>query len=201
MVQNVKVILIMMLKDCMEFLDEYFHTGLLAGCVSAFFYFMVLVCGDCSADNISKHNAIRRNWKIPFIALLGFYCHLVLGITIFSREKGSNYIIHLIPFSTWGTDLRHLTLWVENLLLLMPLGILLYIMWTPFRKIGWSVLTGFLCSLAIECIQLLGRLGKFELDDIMNNVLGMLFGFWLCKGIDKIFSFFCWSAFQSKRAD
>lgn len=195
------MIFIAILRDSMEFMDDYIHTGLLIGCVSALFYLMRLVRRDYDAGNISKNKIIRKSWKIPFIVLLGFYGYLVLGITIFSREKGTKYILNLVPFSTWGTNFWHLVLWVENLLLLMPLGILLYILWAPFREIGWSVLTGFLCSLAIECIQLLGRLGKFELDDIMNNVLGMLLGFWLCKGIDKIFSSFRWSAFQSKRAD
>ena len=201
MMQKVKAIFITMLKDCMKYLDGYFYTSLLIGGISAFFYFMILVCGDFFAGNSSVNNVIRKSWKIPFIALLGFYCHLVFSITIFSREKGTKYILDLIPFSTWGTDSWHLTLWIENILLLMPLGILLYIPWAPFRKTGWSALAGLGCSLMIECVQLLGRLGKFELDDIINNVLGMLIGFWLCKGADRIFFIFRRSAFQSRETD
>lgn len=177
----------MILKDCMNYLEDSFSAALLTGGASAFLYFMILVCRAFFVGGILRRKIIWKSWKIPFVALLGFYCYFVFSITIFSREKGSNYIIHLAPFGTWGTDFWHLTLWLENLLLLMPLGILLYILWAPFRKIGWSALTGFLCSLTIECVQLLGRLGKFELDDIMNNVLGMLFGFWLCKGVYRIF--------------
>lgn len=184
--QNVKMIFIAILRDSIEFMDDYFHTGLLIGCVSALFYLMFLVCRDFDTGNISKKKVIQKSWKIPFIVLLGLYGYLVLGITVFSREKGTKYILNLVPFSTWGTDSRYLIFWVENLLLLMPLGILLYILWPPFRRTGWSMCTGFLCSLAIECIQLFWRLGKFELDDIMNNVLGMLLGFWLCKGADRI---------------
>lgn len=191
----------MTLKDCMEFLADYFHTGLLTGCVSAFLYVMLLVCRDFAVGHLSGNKVIRKYWKIPFIALLGFYGYLVLGITVFSRENGTKYILNLIPFSTWGTDSWHLTLWLENILLLMPLGILLYILWMPFRKIGWSLFTGFGCSLMIECIQLLGRLGKFELDDIMNNVLGMLIAFWISKGSDRFFLIFRQSAFQAGKAD
>ena len=115
------------------------------------FYLMFLMCRDFDTWNISKKKVIRKSWKIPFIVLLGFYGCLVLGITVFSREKGTKYILTLVPFSTWETDSRYLIFWVENLLLLMPLG--------------------------------------------------MLLGFWLCKGADRILSFFRWSAFQSKRAD
>lgn len=151
MMRNVKMIFIAILRDSVEFMDDYFHTGLLIGCVSAFFYLMFLVCRDFDTGNISKKKVIQKSWKIPFIVLLGFYGCLVLGITVFSREKGTKYILNLVPFSTWETDSRYLIFWVENLLLLMPLG--------------------------------------------------MLLGFWLCKGAGRILSFFRWSAFQSKRAD
>lgn len=191
----------MMLKDCMEFSADYFHMGLLTGCVSAFLYVMFLVCQDFAAGHFSGNKLLRKCWKIPFIALLGFYGHLVLCITVFSREKGTKYILNLVLFSTWGTDSWHLTLWLENILLLMPLGILLYILWTPFRKIGWSLFTGFGCSLMIECIQLSGQLGKFELDDIMNNVLGMLIAFWISKGTGRIFFILRRSALQAGKAD
>ena len=127
--------------------------------------------------------------KIPFIALLGLYCCLVLGITVLSRNEGTEYILRLVPFSTWGMDPWNLTLWIENILMMLPLAILLYILWAPFRKIGWSLFAGGLFSLSIECIQLFTRLGKFETDDIMNNVFGVLIGFLFCKGISKIGSF------------
>ncbi|MBD5393829.1 MAG: VanZ family protein [Lachnospiraceae bacterium] len=68
----------------------------------------------------------------------------------------------------------------------IPFVILLYIIWAPFRRLGWAVLAGFLCSLSIECIQFFTRLGKFETDDIMNNVIGVVIGFLGCKVIDRI---------------
>lgn len=183
--KDVKIIFAMMLKDCMEFLDDYFYTGLLTGGLSVVFYFTILICINFFNRNIFMENDIQKCWKLPFIALLDFYCHLVMGITIFSREKGAKYILNLSPFSTWGTDSWHLTLWIENILMLMPLGILLYILWHPFRKLGWSMIIGFCFSLMIECTQLFTRLGKFELDDIVNNVFGMQVVFWVCKGMDR----------------
>lgn len=186
MMQDVKRILLMMQKDCLGFLNDYFHIGLLTGGVAVFLYFIILICKSFFGKKVSPKSVIRKCWRLPFIALLGFYCCLVMGITIISREKGAKYILNLVPFSTWGTSSWNLTLWIENILMLVPFGILLYILWRPFRKLGWSMFTGFLFSLMIECIQLFGRLGKFELDDIMNNVFGMLIGFWFCKGIDRI---------------
>lgn len=82
-----------------------------------------------------------------------------------------------------GIDLWHWKFWIENLLMMFPLGILLYILRKPFCGIGWSLLPGALFSVSIECTQLITRRGRFETDDIMNNIFGLLAGFMVCKGI------------------
>ena len=134
-----------------------------------------------------RNSFFRACMKIPFVALLGFYSYLVLGITLLSRNKGAVYILRLVPFSTWEMDVFNVTLWIENILMMIPLGILLYILWAPFRRLGRLILAGFLCSLLVECIQFFTRLGKFETDDIMNNVFGVVIGFLVCKVIGGIF--------------
>ncbi len=128
----------------------------------------------------------HRQSKTLHAPEFGFYVYFVLGITILSREVGTTYIIRWIPFTTWGTDLENLSLWIENILMMIPLGILLYILWKPCRRLGMSILVGGIFSLIIECIQLFMRLGKFETDDIMNNVFGTLIGFGICKGISAL---------------
>ena len=40
-----------------------------------------------------------------------------------------------------------------------------------------NILLAFSCSLLIEITQYVTRLGKFQVDDIFNNVLGMLIGY------------------------
>lgn len=179
---DVKTLMIAVLDDCKLYLSNYYHGGILTGALLAFFYCLLLF-GNACYRGFPKTDVFRAFIKIPFAAVLGFYFYLVLGVTILSRETGAVYILNLIPFSTWKTDIWNLTLWIENIFMTIPLGILLYILWEPFRKIGWSVLAGFLFSLSIECTQLFMRLGKFETDDIMNNVFGTLMGFLICKGI------------------
>lgn len=183
---NCKRILYAVLKDCELYIDSYYSTGIIAGIVFGLMYCLIsLYLYDYTQQELREKMA-SVFFKCPFAFLLGFYCYLVLGITILSREKSNtSYIIRPIPFSTWGTDLWHLTLWTENILMMVPLGILLYILWAPFRKISWSVSAGFLLSLLIECIQLFTRLGKFEMDDIINNVIGTCIGFLICKGFSR----------------
>ncbi len=188
---NIKTIFFVVINDCRVFLDDYFDKGVVAGAVAVFLYCTILLSKFISVRNMKRNRILCICMKIPFVALLGCYCYLVLGITVLSRQKEAVYILNPVPFSTWGTDIANLIFWIENILMMIPLGILLYILWKPFRKLGWSLLFGFFFSLSIECIQLCSRRGKFETDDIMNNVVGMVIGFLICKGVDRVLSFVC----------
>lgn len=183
---EIKMLLNSVFNDCTAYWNSYHKVATAWGIVSALFYTVTLSCGFIHRHEISIHRLACGLIKLPFAALLGFYCCLVLEITVFSRSVGTVRVLRLVPFATWGSDLWHLTLWMENILMMVPLGILLYILWKPFQQIGWSMFAGALFSLLIECTQFIGRLGKFETDDIMNNVFGMLLGFIFCKGISKI---------------
>jgi glycopeptide antibiotics resistance protein/uncharacterized RDD family membrane protein YckC len=78
-----------------------------------------------------------------------------------------------------------------NILLLVPLGVYLRYY---FRRSWWqTILIGFLVSLSFELIQLSALFGiyprpyrLFQVDDLINNTLGALVGFW----ITPVFSFF-----------
>lgn len=181
-----KVILFAVINDCQAFLEDYFNNGIIAGAVLAFLYCTILLYKFIWERNINRNCFLGACMKLPFVMLLGFYCYLMLGITVLSRSRGAVYILRPVPFSTWGTDIGNLKFWIENILMMIPLSILLYILWAPFRRLYWSLLAGFFCSLSIECIQLFTRLGKFETDDIMNNVFGTLLGFLICKGISRM---------------
>jgi len=66
-----------------------------------------------------------------------------------------------------------------NILLFVPFGYLLPLLWRRADHWWKVVLCGFVLSLGIELIQLVSHLGMFDLDDLMNNSLGAFLG-WLC---------------------
>lgn len=79
-----------------------------------------------------------------------------------------------------------------NVLLYVPMGFLLPLGWPMLRargKFPWRVLlVGFGVSLLTECVQWVFQLGWFDLDDLLNNVLGTLAGAWLyllCVKLDR----------------
>ncbi len=195
--RDAKAVLAAVVNDCRAYWSDYFEAGLVAGAVLAFLYCLILLYRFICLKNIVKTSTFDACIKIPFVALLGLYCYMVLGVTVLSRTKEAVYFFRLVPFSTWGTDTMSLKFWVENILMMIPFGILLYVLWMPFRKIYWSLFAGGLFSLIIESIQLFTRLGKFETDDIINNIFGTLIGFLLCKGAEYISGSFL--AYERKR--
>lgn len=66
-----------------------------------------------------------------------------------------------------------------NILLFVPFGYLLPLLWKRADRWWKVVLCGFVLSLGIELIQMVTHLGMFDLDDLMNNSLGALLG-WFC---------------------
>lgn len=75
---------------------------------------------------------------------------------------------------------------ILNILLYVPLGYLLPFTWPKLLKnrqdrySPWKVLLiGFGCSALTESTQLIFRIGFFEIDDMINNTLGCLLGWFL----------------------
>ncbi len=66
---------------------------------------------------------------------------------------------------------------IGNILVLCPLGFLIPL-WRK-KKTGWVriLISTFLCSFLIEILQLVTKVGVFDVDDLLLNTLGGLLGF------------------------
>ena len=133
--------------------------------------------------------------------LLPAYLLLNLYFTLLMREPSKDRLVTLVPlrsyFAVLGWDIQSFPVvgqllqgsWeepiafafesligiVQNLILFMPFGFLLYAV-TDQPRTSRILLLGFLLSLSIELCQLFFRLGWFEVDDILHNVLGTYLG-------------------------
>lgn len=79
--------------------------------------------------------------------------------------------INLLPFSSEG-----FATYILNVIMFMPLGFLLPLIWRRYRKMGRTVLTGFCMSLSIELLQLF-CLRVTDVDDLTMNTLGTAVGY------------------------
>ena len=89
--------------------------------------------------------------------------------------------INLIPFSSEGA-----MTYILNIIMFMPLGFLLPLIWKNFRNAKKVVLMGFLMSLAIEICQLF-NIRTTDIDDLMMNTLGAVIGYFIWKLTKRLF--------------
>ncbi|MBQ6559339.1 MAG: VanZ family protein [Erysipelotrichaceae bacterium] len=75
-----------------------------------------------------------------------------------------------------------------NVCMFVPMGFLLPYVFDWYRKYGRRkvLVTSFLTSLAIENIQLVSRMGYYDIDDLFTNTLGGMIGYLLFIGFAYI---------------
>lgn len=88
--------------------------------------------------------------------------------------------VHMVPFSD-GLDISAYL----NILLFIPFGLLVPILWADLGHPLALVCSGFGFSLLIELSQLLNR-RRTDIDDLILNTLGALLGYAVFKGITQI---------------
>lgn len=165
--------------DMLKFFYSYFGKGSI---FALFAFFLTFIFGIF----YKKHKGENFDYNIVLfikaviMAILSLYVYIVIGITLLSREIHSEMYFNLQLFYSFDNSLVAPKYLYENIIMLIPLAILLYILAAPFRNLLISLLTGFFFSLTIECVQLVTRLGSFMVDDIWTNTLGMFIGFTIC---------------------
>ena len=144
-------------------------------------------------------NAQKR--KMCYWLMLVVYCGAVLWFTLLSRQAQNERIAFLIPFRSY--PLAHQNYldnvaaasqdgmvtalerarsflygynWlILNVLLFIPYGILTSVVFQKMR-ISKLFFYGILTSVIIELIQYLSRLGCFDIDDLIQNAIGICVG-------------------------
>ncbi|HIW58621.1 MAG TPA: VanZ family protein [Candidatus Anaerobutyricum avicola] len=142
--------------------------------------------------DILKKITRKRIGSLSFFLLIIYAC-VVLYFVLFSDRLGrvegySTYRYNLIPF----VEIRRFILYrdyvsrgafllnlVGNLLVFFPVGMLVPLWRT--KKTGFIriLIYTFLFTLCIETLQLVTKVGVFDVDDLLMNTLGGLAG-WLC---------------------
>lgn len=165
-------------------MDFYFHKLTEMAVPSA--VVVILVTAGCLAAHFLFHKKLNLRRIIPY-TLMAVYLFVLLVTAVFGRDWNTfdSPRINLIPFYDLQRDTvrpEHAVLMlVLNTAVFIPWGILLPVLYRPFRKFRWILAAGLGLSLAIEVTQLFGKMGIFETDDLIFNTLGTILGFLLYK--------------------
>ena len=140
----------------------------------------------CKRQNKKQENkAIHFVWVYIFLLYI-YLTFSVAGIgsiwdighydTIIRLEE-----INLLPFQSEG-----IMTYVLNIIMFLPLGFLIPLIWKRYRNPLKIFMIGFGFSLSIELCQLFNRRNT-DIDDLMMNTLGALVGYCCWKVFSLIF--------------
>ncbi len=111
------------------------------------------------------------------------YGAYIVELTFLTREPGSRIESNLRFLGTYGADALAQSYMVENLIMLIPLGLLLALLFKKMKRFGWCFLVSLAVTLGIEVGQFITQRGYFQVDDIWLNVLGALIGYLVGLGV------------------
>lgn len=108
----------------------------------------------------------------------------VVGIpTVFSWHVDPTF--NLIPIiDIVNSPLDYIRNTILNIILFVPLGFLLPMIWKEYRSLRTAALTGLLLSVLIEVLQIF-TFRLTDVDDLITNTAGAVLGFYMA----RLFSF------------
>ena len=149
-----------------------------------------ILCMIVGAIVIAKvYEKLRPGEPLPVrkvIIWMILVCYLagLLTVTLFLRRDGSpGWQTHLFTafWEAWNMFSLHFwLLYLLNIAMFIPLGVLLPLIARPFRRWYVTIPTGFGVSLLIECVQSWLSIGSADVDDLFCNTLGSALGYCLC---------------------
>ena len=120
--------------------------------------------------------------------LLAGYVILIWYNTVFSRAVHKSYRYDFHPFWSYKAIINGkeelIREHILNVAMFIPIGVLL---WFCFERKRWwiPILFGCAISMSIEIMQLIGKRGFAEYDDVMHNTLGCVIGYLVFAAIGK----------------
>lgn len=132
---------------------------------------------------------------IIYIILMGYF---LFFCERFGRVPGEEYRYNLEPlreikrYWNYKNQMGNLNVILNlfgNVICFMPLGFVLPVLTNRKWKVVGTTLVCCFTSCFVETMQLISKLGSFDIDDIILNTFGGLLGyllFWICNMIYRI---------------
>lgn len=135
---------------------------------------------------MNERKLYRLLWYFGFALYLGLLIYFLLFAEMFGRDMADrDYSYNLEPFREIVRFVRYrhklgvtavaLNL-AGNIAVFIPFGIFVPVLFKPDMRLWQIVFTTMAASLIIEILQLVFKVGSFDVDDILLNTLGGLIG-------------------------
>ena len=142
----------------------------------------------------------RKALRICSKVIFGVYIILLTYFLFFAEStgrtfEGRSYQYNLVllkeirRFITYRKSLGTMAVVLNlfgNVAAFVPFGMMLPIIYRRCRSFFYMVLLTFEFSLIIELIQLVFRVGSFDVDDLLLNTIGGILGYFIFAMMDRI---------------
>ena len=128
---------------------------------------------------------------VVVVKFKGSFYELSDRIHSYSEQGSMNY--NLIPFRSISDQISRITQWwalknlLGNIIPFAPFGFLLPITYRKFNSAIKVLPIGLASILLIEIFQFFTKLGSFDVDDIILNMIGIVCGYLTFWVINRIF--------------
>lgn len=156
---------------------KYVHIGLGIAIVYGVLYLLYVIIWKF----LNKKRGLSAWHAISVFALL-IYLTSILFIVFMSREPGQYDGVNLHLWSSWGITTRRKALFIENIIMFIPMGMLLPAAFKRFRNPFFCIVSCAIISCLIEQTQFIFKRGFAEIDDVVTNTFGGALG-WVVWGI------------------
>lgn len=135
----------------------------------------------------------NRNFKtILCEVFLLFSITVVITMTLYGRAPREEFAFRFQLFGSYievfrDNNVELLLQIIMNVIMFVPLGLFLPCCFRVFGKNRLVFLTALFSSGGIELIQGIARIGMFEMDDILGNVVGAEIGYLIWWGMIRIY--------------
>lgn len=141
---------------------------------------------------LKKHAKYKEKPALTVICgtFLSFTIAIIIVMTLYDRIPGREYSFRLLLFGSYiesfrERDVETLLQIIMNVVMFIPIGFFLPCCFKRFENSRYVFGVVLISSGIIEMIQGFARIGMFELDDILGNVLGAEIGYWIWRGVSK----------------
>lgn len=131
-------------------------------------------------------------WKAGCLFCFSLTFSVICVVTLTGRQFPSDIGWEWKFFQSYKEALegRNASLMAQiiwNIFIFIPMGMFMPICFDTFKRYRYVLLSIFAMSCTIELIQGIGKLGLFEVDDIMNNLLGTVIGVGIYAMLKKLY--------------
>lgn len=132
--------------------------------------------------------------RVLFLIYVAGLCYFLFFAENYGRVIGQeNYRYNLVPFReierfwTYRDELGIHSFYnlAGNILGFVPAGFFIPILWENKRGFFFTVCVTFDMSLLVEILQIVLRVGSFDVDDLILNTLGGIIGYLLLTLVGK----------------